>query len=64
MSIGLSDASAIVTGGASGLGLAAVRVLLEAGAQVVVVDLPDEASSGRADTVVALGARARFAPAT
>ncbi|WP_222852556.1 SDR family NAD(P)-dependent oxidoreductase, partial [Bordetella pertussis] len=32
--------TALVTGGASGLGLAAARRLLAAGARVVIVDLP------------------------
>jgi NAD(P)-dependent dehydrogenase (short-subunit alcohol dehydrogenase family) len=36
----LKDCAAVVTGGASGLGLAAVRELREAGAKVVVLDLP------------------------
>ncbi len=51
---------ALVTGGASGLGLAAAKQLLEAGAAAVIVDLPT--SDGE---VVAkeLGDRARFAPA-
>lgn len=33
-------ASAVVTGGASGLGLATARRLAKAGAQVVLLDLP------------------------
>jgi len=37
----LSGASAIVTGGASGLGAATARRLAASGAQVVVLDLPD-----------------------
>ncbi len=51
---------ALVTGGASGLGLAATKQLLDAGAAAVIVDLPT--SDGE---VVAkeLGDRARFAPA-
>ncbi|HWC13555.1 MAG TPA: SDR family NAD(P)-dependent oxidoreductase [Actinomycetota bacterium] len=51
---------ALVTGGASGLGGAPATVLHDAGASVVIVDLPS--SSGE---VVAkeLGERARFAPA-
>ena len=51
---------ALVTGGASGLGGAAVTELHDAGASVVIVDLPS--SEGE---VVAkeLGDRARFAPA-
>ena len=50
----------LVTGGASGLGLATVRNLIDAGANVVVVDLPQ--SDG--ETVAKeIGDAARFAPA-
>jgi len=48
----------LVTGGASGLGGAALRGLHEAGANVVVLDVNAEAGQALAD---ALGARARFA---
>ena len=52
--------TALVTGGASGLGLATVRALLDAGARAVIVDLPQ--SDG--ETVAKeLGDAARFAPA-
>ncbi|SEO56990.1 3-hydroxyacyl-CoA dehydrogenase [Trujillonella endophytica] len=51
--------SALVTGGASGLGLATVRRLADAGADVVAVDLP-QADRTALD---ALGDRVRFAPA-
>ncbi|MFD4294638.1 3-hydroxyacyl-CoA dehydrogenase [Rhodococcus sp. NPDC058505] len=56
----VNDSVAVVTGGASGLGLATVKALLADGAQVVIIDLP--ASNGE---VVAkeLGDRVRFAAA-
>lgn len=41
--------SAIVTGGASGLGLATVRRLSAEGARVVAVDLPGASDEGLAD---------------
>jgi len=49
----------LVTGGASGLGLATVRRLLEGGAQVVMLDLPS--SDGEA-VAKSLGAAAVFSP--
>ena len=52
--------SAVVTGGASGLGRATVERLHGAGASVVIVDLPQ---SDGAAFAAALGDRARFAPA-
>lgn len=51
---------ALVTGGASGLGLATARHLLDQGAKVVLLDLP--ASDGAA-VAADLGANALFAPA-
>ncbi|MEA2507902.1 MAG: hypothetical protein QOH48_2520 [Actinomycetota bacterium] len=56
----IAGKTALVTGGASGLGLAAVRTLVAAGCNVVIVDLPD--SDGE---VVAkeLGGRTRFSAA-
>lgn len=55
----VADKVALVTGGASGLGLATVEELHAAGASVVVVDLP--ASDGKT-VAERLGERARFAP--
>ena len=51
---------ALVTGGASGLGGATTRRLHEAGAAVVILDLP---SSPGAELAAELGDRVRFAPA-
>lgn len=56
----IKDAVALVTGGASGLGLATTKALLDDGAQVVIVDLP----SSKGEQVAAeLGERVRFAAA-
>ena len=51
----IKDAVAIVTGGASGLGLATTKRLLDAGAQVVVLDIRGK------EAVDELGERATFA---
>lgn len=51
---------ALVTGGASGLGLASARRLAEVGAGVVLVDLP---SSAGEQAAAEIGDRARFAAA-
>lgn len=50
---------ALVTGGASGLGLATARTLHAAGAYVVILDLPQSAGAQAAEE---LGERAAFAP--
>ena len=47
----LNGSSAIVTGGASGLGEATARVLAAAGAHVVIADLNEEAGKQVADEV-------------
>src|SRR6201987_4566964 len=57
MCVEIRDAVALVTGGASGLGLATTQRLLDGGAQVVVLDLRGE------EVVRELGERASFAPA-
>ncbi|KPM52403.1 3-hydroxyacyl-CoA dehydrogenase [Frankia sp. CcI49] len=55
----ITDSVALVTGGASGLGLATTEKLLEAGASVVIIDLPSSDGAAVADK---LGERVRFAP--
>lgn len=60
--LNLDGKSAIVTGGASGLGQATATMLAEAGAHVVVIDLPDDDRVRRSEAVAQLGARATFLP--
>lgn len=55
-----ANSSALVTGGASGLGLATARRLAERGTQVVIVDLP---TSNGAEVAAMLGANVNFVPA-
>ncbi len=52
--------SAVVTGGASGLGLGTVKRLAKSGAHVVIADLPSSAGESIA---AELGANVRFVPA-
>lgn len=56
----IKGGSAIVTGGATGLGFATARRLAEAGAHVISLDLPD---SDGAAAAAALSGSAGFAPA-
>ena len=55
----LSDVRAMVTGGASGLGGATTRHLIEGGGRVTICDLP---GSKGAEVARELGERAQFAP--
>lgn len=55
MSRELKDKLALVTGGAGGLGEEICRTLAEAGARVVLHDLPDSAASSVRDAINALG---------
>jgi NAD(P)-dependent dehydrogenase (short-subunit alcohol dehydrogenase family) len=56
----IRDCSALVTGGASGLGRATAEKLYDGGAYLVLVDLPQSAG---AEVAARLGPRARFVPA-
>jgi NAD(P)-dependent dehydrogenase (short-subunit alcohol dehydrogenase family) len=58
--VDITNGVALVTGGASGLGLATVKALRAAGAQVVILDLP---TSSGAERATELGDGVRFAPA-
>jgi NAD(P)-dependent dehydrogenase (short-subunit alcohol dehydrogenase family) len=58
--VDITDGVALVTGGASGLGLATAKALAAAGARVVILDLPTSAGAERA---AELGDTARFAAA-
>ena len=53
----LSSAKAVITGGASGLGLATAERVIEAGGHVVILDINNEHGDAAATK---LGARARF----
>jgi Dehydrogenases with different specificities (related to short-chain alcohol dehydrogenases) len=55
----INGSVALVTGGASGLGLATTEKLLEAGASVVILDLPRSDGAAVAEK---LGDKVRFAP--
>ena len=56
----LTDSSAVVTGGASGLGLATATALIERGVAVTIIDLP---TSPGEEVAAKLGELATFSPA-
>ena len=56
----IQDTVAVVTGGASGLGLATTEALVAAGGKVVIIDLP---GSPGEDVATRLGDAVRFVPA-
>ena len=56
----LTDSSAVVTGGASGLGLATATALIDRGVAVTILDLPTSAGE---EVAAKLGDLASFAPA-
>jgi NAD(P)-dependent dehydrogenase (short-subunit alcohol dehydrogenase family) len=58
--VDLTDSSAVVTGGASGLGLATATALIERGVNVTIVDLPTSAGE---EVAAKLGELATFSPA-
>ncbi|MCY4487549.1 MAG: SDR family NAD(P)-dependent oxidoreductase [Deltaproteobacteria bacterium] len=56
----LEGHSAIITGGASGIGLATVRLLAEAGANVVIADINEEAGARMVEELTGKGVGALF----
>lgn len=58
----LTDRVVLVTGAASGIGLATVQIAAREGAQVVICDRNTESGEGALDLALKLGARAIFVP--
>lgn len=58
--VGLRDKVAVVTGAASGIGLATCQLLAEAGCQVVLLDINAEAGVQKAEEINTLGGNATF----
>ncbi|MEO1971296.1 MAG: SDR family NAD(P)-dependent oxidoreductase [Pirellulaceae bacterium] len=59
----LQDKHAVVTGGASGIGLATASVFSRHGAHVVIVDIDENAGQAAAEAIRAAGGKAEFLPA-
>ena len=62
MNMGLENKVALVTGGGSGMGLAAARAFVAEGAAVALVDINEEAARTAAGRLVATGHRAIAIP--
>jgi NAD(P)-dependent dehydrogenase (short-subunit alcohol dehydrogenase family) len=60
--VGLEGKVAVVTGGASGIGLGAAKRLAEMGASVAIVDINEAAGTKAVGQIKQLGADARFFP--
>ncbi len=58
--IGLEDKVAVVTGAASGIGLATSKLLASAGCQVIMLDINTEAGFAEAEDIKANGGKAEF----
>ena len=64
MDLGVSDATAVVTGGSKGMGRAVAEVLAGEGARVAVMARGREALDDTVSTLRAAGSRTRWASAS